>query len=1222
MTPPVLQPGITLLEASAGTGKTFRIAHTVLRLVAEEDLSIGAIVVVTFTEAATGELRDRVRKRLRDAVRGLRARADGAPWNAPDDVLEQWVADAPDDELAVRHRRVRTALVDFDEALISTIHGFCNAVLRRNAFESGASFGAEVVAGVGDLLEDLALDFWSRLVHDAHPSLRRALNGAGVTRKRLLDLAEKAADPDREVIPPPPPGADLSAELPDLSAWQAAFGALVAAWQPREIWDDAFSDGDVTIQSRRYGPVAFPRGETTNNAWSVGRQLWKDRPAPHDELPRKFALFAPSRIAAATFEGKTPPTSAALDALAAFIAVHQAVQPAYAAVIQGAKFAFVDTVRAELRPLVRRRNLRTYDDLLVDLRDALRRTGGTGGPLQEAVLGRYEVALIDEFQDTDPVQWEIFETLFPQRLCLIGDPKQAIYSFRGADVFTYRRAGRSVQQRAELDRNFRTDKLLVDAVVALFDRDEPFAAADPPCPPVDSEWRDRRLSDVPPLGGGDPDPDPRPPLEIRFLPRDGAQLNDKDLLDWHFLHAEMPRIVAEDIARELARGRCIREDDGWRPVRPGHCAVLTRTNEQAADVQRALRTHGIPSVIKSTESVLKSTTAGELRTVLEAILEPTSPAAVRRALTTNLMGRDATALVALEDDAGSFASEVAPFYRWHAAWIEEGFARMFRAFLDDDGVRARLLAREGGERELTNLVHLGEELAGAAAKRRLGPAGLQAWLAAGGPGLDDDAAGQRLESDADAVRISTLHSAKGLEWPLVWCPHLWHTFGVGKDDAAHLVFHDPDDDLKAKLDIGSARHDDHLRRARLEKFQEELRTVYVALTRARHRTVAYHGGVNPRAALAYLLHARTEAATDVLQYGCARIHDDDDICEDLLAAQSNVPGLAVTKVNWSSGPVPTYTPDPGGATALAARQLTRERAPDVLWRRTSFTDLTRRGGEPRDRDGDPAGDADATAAPTAAGDSRPVVLGEDFPRGRAIGNLVHEILELHDFEARDALEPLVRGRLAARGFDEALVDPMTSGLALAIDTPMDASGVRLRDLSRAQRLDELEFWLPVQGGFEPTGGLLTPKSLAGAFALATDPTWAVGIGEIPFTNVRGFMKGAIDLVFEHGGRYFVVDYKSNWRGATYGDYERSRLDEPMAEANYVLQYHLYTLALHRYLRWRLGPEVYDYDRHVGGVRYLFVRGMRPDLGPSHGVFDDRPPAAMIEELDRVVGGTP
>jgi len=1223
----VLHPGITLLEASAGTGKTFRIAHMVLRLVAEEGFDVGSVVVVTFTEAATGELRDRVRRRLRDALEGLDARAASRTWRAPDQVLGDWVSGASQDQATARRRRLRGALVDFDQALIATIHGFCNTMLRRNAFESGASFGAEVVAGVEDLLDDLALDFWSRLVHDAHPSLFKALGKVQVTRKRLRDLAGKAADLDREIVPPPPPGADLGARLPDLTAWQAAFDRLDRAWGPSDVWT-ALSDGSVTVHSKRKGyDASFPRSRTLDRAWSVRRRLNGARPWPHDELPTALRYFEPARIEAGTYDGQQPPEDEPLAAMAAFLAEHDAVQPTYAAVVLGLKFAFVQQVRQRLKPLARGRNLRTYHDLLVDLRDALRRTGGTGGALQQAVRGRYQVALIDEFQDTDPIQWEVFRTLFPDRLCLIGDPKQAIYSFRGADVFTYRQAEGSVGQRRDLDTNFRTDRPLVDAVVQLFDRDEPFGAPDPPCPAVASRWAGRRLSDVPAGNGAPPGPDPRPPLEIRLLPRAGADTNASGWLAWGFMNERMPGVVADDVALELDEGRHLQVGGEWRPVRPGDCAVLTRTNDQAAAVQRELRARGIPSVIKSTDPVLGSPEAGDLAAVLDAVVHPADAGAVRRALVTPLMGRTAGTLVSLERDPASFEAEVEPFWRWHAAWTEHGFARMFRSFLDEDEVRARLLARSGGERALTNLVHLGEELTRASTERRLGPAGLQSWLAAGGPGSDPDATGQRLESDADAVRVSTMHSAKGLEWPLVWCPYLWQTFSVGRGDAVHLVFHDPDDGLKAKVDIGSVRHDEHLRRAKMEKFQEELRMVYVALTRARHRTVAYHGAANSRSSLGYLLHERRTSAADFIKYGSSRMKRDDEMDQDVMDLVSSIPGLAATKVLWTGAPVPAYDPEPVGSSVLAARELTRDRPPDVLWRRTSFSALVRRGVEVRDRDDEASSEAGETSAPEAsdeapARDPRPVVLGPELRGGRGTGNLLHKIFELHDFQGPGRLKPLVREQLVSRGFDEALTERVSEGLQLAIDTPMGDDGVRLADLARSRRLDELDFVLPVHGGFEPGGGLLTASKLAAAFQLATNPGWADRIGRLSFTHVRGFMSGAIDLVFEHGGRWFVVDYKSNWLGERYGDYERSRLAEPMVEASYVLQYHLYTLAVHRYLRWRIGTDTYDYDAHFGGVRYLFVRGMRPDLGPTHGVFADRPPRSMIEELDQAIGGAP
>ncbi len=1139
----------------------------------------------------------------------------GSAKPGPDEVLDAWVADAPQHELELWADRLRAALVRFDEALISTIHGFCQRMLRRNAFESGSSFGADVVAQVPDVAEDVAVDFWTRLVYGADPTFLPAVKAAGMTVAKLRKLAQRAADLDLEVVPPRPPAAPPNAPLPDVSRWVAALADLQRLWDVDAV-PALFADKSVIVQSKRAGYESFPPGRTRGKAWDVANRLKKKPPlAPTDVLHAAFAYFAPGRIRSATWEGKVPPSSPALAALDAFVLEHDRIQPAVAAVLQGAKHDLVDELRSELPRRARALNVRTYHDLLVDLRDGLRR-GGEDGPLAQAIRSRYDVALIDEFQDTDPVQWEIFSTVFRDRLRLIGDPKQAIYSFRGADVFTYERAKGTADHTDTLKVNFRTDEPLHKAILTLFRRDQAFGAAQPVHPDVEARFIASRLVN-----------DRRPPMVFRFLPRQGARLDQwGNLLAKGWLRQQLPGVVAGDIARELGRGVRIREDGIDRPLTARDCAVLVRTNPEAAAMQQALRARGIPSTIKSTASVFDSDEAKALTDILEAALEPTSAGAVRRALASVLMGRTADDLLAMESDAARFEAEVSPFHVWRTVWLAQGFAPMFRQLIEQDGMTTRLLARDQGERAVTNLEHLGELLTQAERERSLGPSGLVAWLRQGGTGTEEGATDLRMESDDEAVQVVTMHSAKGLEWPLVWCPSLYYSLAFMSLDKDHLEFHDPDDDYRAKLDIGSGAFDDHLKQRKRELFQEDLRLVYVAITRARHRCVVYWGACDKQAALGYLLHG---IALDRWAFGGAgkALTNDEVIVADLRALALDG-GMAVEPVDWStiSGGA-RWTPPRVGDAVLETRSITRRRAPDDWWRRSSFTGLTRGGLDVRDV-GDTAAEPDGAApTPTRAPhplDDEPVTLAE-FEAGARAGNFLHSVFELHDFALPDALGNLVERQLESHGMDPADADLVSSGVQQALDTPLrSGDGLRLADLTRAHRLDEMEFTVPSHGGFDATGDVLTAKALREAFAAGGGPGlptgWAERVGRLAFLPLRGFLTGAIDLVFEHEGRYYLADYKSNRLGGTYADYASDRLPAHMSHANYILQYHLYSLALQRYLDWRL-PD-YSYERHFGGVYYLFLRGMHPDLGPSHGVFFDRPTEALIGRLEQAVCGGP
>jgi len=1205
-----------LLEASAGTGKTFSIAHAVLLLVAgagrasedRPDVPIDRMVVLTFTKAATAELRERVRRRIRDALQGLEAATDGRPWSAGDDKLGSFVANTPEGSREARVERLRQALRDFDLAGIATLHSLCQQILRRNALRSGWLLDATVEAELPDLVDDLATDFWTRLVHDADPSVLPALESAGVTLHQLKTLARKAGDLELAIVPPFESLGDPPDQLPDLTAWVAAKQALADVWAPDPVWK-ALSDGKVVVHAKdrqRGLHHSLPRGSTTSKAWQVFTALKGPRPSPADALPDSFATFAPDNIARATRPGQTPPRSPELDAMAAFVAAHQAVHGRVGAVIHGARHRLVDAVRTELGARARDRSRRSYDDLLSDLRDALRRTGGRAGPLATAVREQFQVALIDEFQDTDPIQWEIFRTLFAdRRLLLVGDPKQAIYAFRGADVFTYlqARSDKEVKLLPPMATSFRADPELHRAVYGLFDRPNPFGLGGPTLQAVAPFRSESRL-----VG------DSRPPLQLRVLPSGPAprQRWAPELINRGWLADRIPLLVACDVAMELGRAGRLRGDDGReRAVSASDCAVLVRTNAQAQAMQQALRALGIPGVIRSRTSVLQTRTASDLTALLAAALDPSDSGAVRRALATRLMGRTGVRIASLADDPDALSDEVSPFHRWGRIWSEDGISAMLRAVLDDDSVLPRLLRQAGGQRFVTDLLHLGELLPVVATTQGLGPAGLLRWMQDGGPGIEEDAARVRLEDDADAVRVITMHSAKGLEWGLVWCPYLWDGVWLGAADKQHLVFHDDQHSHRRTLDLGSSDRDQHMRKVLAEKLEEELRIIYVSLTRARHRCVVYWGPVADQSPLAYLLFRKLQL--DAWKPYTARYsvrRPDPALLGDLAQLAAGLPGLEISPVRWATDlHSPVWTPTADGDPPHSIRAITRTRPPDRWWRRSSYTGLS------RNRRHSIVDHVPASVLPAWADNQIPLA---EVAGGATFGSALHAVLEHHDFGDPSGLTELVSRELTAFGLttEPALV---VESLGLAVQTPLDDSGLRLADIDRSHRIDEMDFTIPVRGGFSPAG-LVTPQALADAYRPETDipDGWIEAVEGLGFDPLRGFLVGSIDVVFEHQGRWYLGDYKSNKLGTTWADYASENLPGHMVGSAYLLQAHLYTLALHRYLSRRLAG--YEYDRHLGGCFYFFLRGMHPDLGPACGVWAGRPTRALITRLDDLLCG--
>jgi exodeoxyribonuclease V beta subunit len=1258
-----LRPGRVLLEASAGTGKTHTITSLVLRLIAEEGLRIEQLLVVTFTRAATAELRERVRARIAGAVRALEwARANqGAVPERADEVVAHLITSAADDEaLALRHRALARAREEFDDATISTIHGFCQQALQRAGLDADVDLEAELVEDLSDLLEEIVDDFLVRELRGGDDEVYAYLRDNKVGRDDLLGLAARVeAEPDLRLHP------DLDLEAVPAVSWDE----LVT--RCREAWRRDRDDAETWIAGLREGGAFNPRG-TKYTEKSMAKRIaaidaWCDEAVPTlgelGPVAKHLKDLTPAGVAAFLVEGATltdePPVVAELARLLAHVG-----RPATVF-----RLRFAHHVRDEVERRKRQRGILSFADLLRSLADALE-TDETREALRATIRERYAAALIDEFQDTDPVQWKVFDTVFDagSRLYLIGDPKQAIYAFRGADMATYLRAAGTVEEQRTLPTNWRSDQRYLDALHGLLDRPDAFGTRAIPYIPVrapEHHQADRLTF-----------PDRRPPtLEVRHVPRALAAGPDGTVptrIDKGWADRTLPRLVAADIVSLLDSGAVLHDDEGSsRALAPGDVAVLTRTNRQARLVERLLSAAGVPAVTATDQSVFATYEAVCLQRVLDACLFSATDREARAALTTPLLGVDADELLEL-DDVGGWDEWLDRLAGWSRRWRDDGVAVMLRALLADTDAPRRLVAQPGGERVLTNVRHLAEILHRAEAADRRGPASLAAWLREQRHLERPDAQDLelRLESDADAVQILTVHRAKGLQYPVVWCPWLWEGKLLFQGEERTLRFHDPEDgalamDLDLALDIDPKAR--HLTIAARERWEESLRLAYVALTRAEHRCVVYTGafkesGPSP---LGHLLHDRSfvrdEQGRDVPP------DDPDDVDDEELLAQLNARanGALGVSVVQRPAPVPPWQGRDPTRHPLSAHSF--ERGLDRQWRRTSFTALTRateaEPGSPeaegRDLDQHSEQPVEAVTAAPAAAPLRPPVEAPSaadttaassvplaaFARGPDAGTFLHEVLERFDFAEVDepgVLEALVDERLRRAGLGRVERPPLHAGLRAVLRTPLGplAGEVTLTDVPRGQRLDELDFDLPLAGGYAAGERAITLGAIAEVLhAHAGDDAATAAAAERlrarSGAGVRGFLTGSIDLVFRADGRFLVADYKSNWVGdrgladggesSTVDHYHPARLADVMVGHDYLLQAHLYLVALHRYLGWRLG-DAYDYDEHVGGFVYLFLRGMvGPDTpratdGTPHGVFGRRPPRALVEDLDALLRG--
>jgi exodeoxyribonuclease V beta subunit len=835
------------------------------------------------------------------------------------------------------------------------------------------------------------------------------------------------------------------------------------------------------------------------------------------------------------------------------------------------------------------------------MREALR---GPGGPdLAVALRARYKAALIDEFQDTDPIQADVLERIWAgtdQPVYFVGDPKQAIYGFRGADVFAYLERRANVGARFTLAVNQRSDPPLLDAVAAFFAGNDRFLIPEIAFVPIAPTARRRGCLDI---------EDTHKPFTVWHVEQEAGESKDA-------VRRRIADAVAADIARINAlsradRARLVDPERGAKPLAMSDIAVLVSTHAEGDIVRAALADAGLASVTYGADSVFESREAGDLENILRAVAEPGREALLRAALATEPFGLDAAALAALATDGAGWEGWVTRFREYHDIARTEGFVRMWRELTLREGIAARLLGYPDGERRMTNMAHLVELLHGQADADGLDLAQLARALAHARetPIRDPDTEQLRLESDEDLVNIVTVFRAKGLEYSVVYCPFLWDGFQQAGRGRA-VVFHPQGASGGAVVDLGGPESEAHRRIAAAEELAGDLRLAYVALTRARHRCTLAWGALpqSDQSALAWLLHAPAHAA-DV-----QRADPVGELKKAFRKLDAEALATRLDRLVADAKGALAVTPLPAGT---AAREVSGARAPEALaarafrtrlapaWRISSFSGLVA-------RNQDESPDYDSIRNVQRA-ESLPRQTGGDdafgLPRGVRLGSALHKVLETLDFASADEarIAVVVRRELAHAGIEDAWAGVAARTVSDVLATPLDTSGFALRDLARPDRVDELEFTYPVRG------------PAAGELATVLAPLRKIGsrlpeaIGSLVLAPARGFMRGYIDLIFARGGRYFIVDYKSNWLGDSIAHYAPDRLAIAMADSFYDLQYLVYAVALHRLLATRV--EGYEYERHFGGIHYLFLRAMRPATGAAFGVYSVRPDASLVKALD-------
>ncbi len=1184
--------GLSVIEASAGTGKTWTIAHLLPRLLVDGVVNdIGEVVLVTFTEDAARELGERTRRQLAALV--THAGAGTQPGEREEGLrilLDRLAAlDAPRREAAVL--RLRLALDESDQLAVSTIHSFCKQVLGSEGFLCGMPAGFEILPDPTELKADAVKDTWrTDLAADPLLAAVAALGGWSVEND-LRAWQRLTQRPSTSMDPAPP-------SLPEARHQVAQAIAAVKA---------------ARADLRRLQKIASWRGVTLNHSAanpglaSVARldawHAWFETLDPQQPPVEIFPVVARLADANTWFRrsgGVGAAASTDADALR-IVAAARAVKTA----IDTTGWAWLAHLRQaagrRYERSLRRHNAVTYDGLIQRLHDALC-DGPNRAALIERLSEKWTVGLIDESQDTDQQQLDIFRAIFERetgagRLILVGDPKQAIYSFRGGDLNAYLSARPHDETRvSDLSTTYRSAQGLVAALNALFGR--PYAFGNPALtyPQATAAHPDADL----------PLPDDGQGRLVAWM----VPLVDRGLWDRAQPRRERAAACTATAIVDLL-GRPV--GSGEARVAPSHVAVLTRTNREARLVHQALRARRVPAVVRDDGDVMHSEMASDLASILKAVLAPTHLRWRRAAMATRLFGYDSAMLAALTSTEAE--QWLTRFSEWGRVWRTRGIAALIAELEAGSGAPLRLARAPSGERHLTDVRHLMELLQAREAEGLRSPEKLLQWFEGEqqSEGSSSDERLRQLESDDDAVQVVTVHRAKGLEFEYVFCPYLWSVMTDVRVNDRLLVRRG-----EGWVLADGAQRDNYVDHCTCtaERLLEDLRLAYVALTRARRRVTLLAGPLGytsratlPPSALDWLL--RDDDQVGSLEDWYARITDlkkNATSCEHgvtLCRLQEACPEVLTV----SAPPAPTGTAWTAGDrddTPLAARP-----APKLdldPWRLTSFSRLAHGRDEDRER-------RDAVVEPVETDASPPPATGPDldaesplahFARGTHAGNCLHELLEQWDFQEHPAT--LIDSSLRRHRLHSAeTADAVRHTLETLQTTRLDGLDASLATAAADKDLSEWEFLLPL-GRTAITG-----RTLSDLFArharTADERHYARDLAGLPGRALSGMLTGYIDRLVRTGRRWGVVDWKSNYLGPRFADYDRPALWRCAAGQHHLLQLHLYLVALRRYLR------LYDADPPAVSGSLLYLRGVRPDT--SRGVLDITPPDGLLDELERL-----
>jgi exodeoxyribonuclease V beta subunit len=1197
--------GKNLIEASAGTGKTFCIENIFVRYLLEgypskervessENIDIRDMLVVTFTNAATKELKSRINKRIeevdlylnRDVGRNATLLNSYATIDNPlFKYINEKERDANWKEKA--KQSIKLARLDFDEANIFTIHSFCERVLTENAFESSKTFVREINYDEKSYIDTAVEDFWRLYIASLPAEFCNKLNELSKDKDLKsfgvnLDIFKSMASSVVKIMNPE--------ILPNIKNYLYKEGLF------KEVKD---------LKSKKVTLKADYENERENIRVSVSRNF--DSVKSANILIELDNYFYDDDL--------TLFDDCILEDLYQLHTIFKCISKLNRDVIDRLKsidrdfliylrLKLFDYVNERINTLKKKDKKITFSNQLRDLYEAL--NGNNGESLLNKIKSRYKIAMVDEFQDTDQIQYEILKKIFfdeDKTIFLIGDPKQSIYKFRGADIFAYLKAKVEVGMKLfTLRNNYRSSEKLIKGFNIIFgslNRPFVFNTDDIDYIKVESGKEKYKTAGL------------NENIEIKYF--------NEDINNALKAEEDVCNDIVKEITKLLDKKNNILIND--RPLKANDIAIVVFKNSQIHLLRKNLNNYQIPVVATSNESVFNSEEADELKKFLIAVSNPANEVALRTALTTSLFGKKVADIFKLrqsDEDASKLLNDFADYQK---TWQNHGFYAMMMQLITNNELKKKFMSVPGGNRKLVNFLHLTELIHKAS---KIGVNGIYEtikWIndIKNDPNNSVDEYLLRLESDENAVQITTVHKSKGLEYPIVFFPFFWDE--VKSESSNNVVtFHQ---DNKIYLDVGSEKIEDNRQESALEKLAEDVRLFYVAITRAACKCYIYYyynaskqGGHNSRpSAMHYIFHYAKQV-NEIPNVAAIRHYLKDKLPEyssriaDLQKlADLSENSIVLSKVNDGEMPQEDlYTNDLVEEVPICLRKFAPFLKPRHVYLIESYSHLAEhKGYNEKEYKIDESYNVESFDEKmfTSIAKEKEEQNIFYFPKGEKAGSDLHKIMEKLDFSLqKEEIANFVKTELAEIYTDvqlNTLANTIYNILNIDLGRFSEDGSFCLKDIDKTKRLTELEFY----SYFSNLKGL--KDSLISYFEKKFDEgfiefeDFKKSLNKITFNQIKGYLHGYTDLVFYYQNKYYIVDWKFNHLGYNYNNYKKEDLIKAISNANYYLQYYIYLLSLYKYLKYRDKNFIAD---DIGGVFYIFARGVQEN--GTTGIYFDRP----------------